>query len=489
MVRITYSDLSGRRIWPAGKYDMWALGGEGLMNSTLEMIFGPYDPTEWRCFRWLPRLKRYVELSEEDYIEEFLLIPDRSFWLIQRSVAAPEPHPPMFSAMSTQTDEEYEITLEEGWNMIANPFFFPVPWDSSNVNGIPIGEAEGSIVDAPVTWNVDGYEYDYTFEPRVLEDLKGYWIYNWKTTPVVCRVPPYEFEQSAGAAGANTARQTELGPRDGWRIEIRADVASVRDFGNYAGVAAAALPGRDRSDRPDPPLNPTRALSVYFPHADWGNRGVKLRADMRDERTSASSRAPLRYHNHAEPLGHVWYFDIAKNFSTEGAGDKVSVEFIGIEGVPDDVRIIFIDREMKRCIDLRTEDRYEFFLGERGYIDTESDARFMLLAGNAEFVDSRDEFLPRMPTASALYQSYPNPFNPATVIRYDLAYPGYVDIRIYDVGGALVKVVENRYREPGRYEVGWNGNNERGNQVASGIYFYRLKTVGCIQTRKMVLIR
>jgi hypothetical protein len=290
-------------------------------------------------------------------------------------------------------------------------------------------------------------------------------------------------------ARANAAQRAGGGLSDGWRIEIRADAASVRDLGNYVGVATGALQGRDRSDRSDPPLNPVKGLSLYFPHADWDNRGAKLRADIREKSAFASSRAPQGRHNNTEPLGHVWYFDIAKSFSTEGAGDNVSVEFIGIEGVPDDVRLIFIDREMKRCVDLRAQNSYEFFLGEKGYVNSESDVRFMLLAGNAEFVDSRHELLPQVPVVTTLYQSYPNPFNPATVIRYDLAHPGHVDLRIFDVSGALVKVMASRHHEPGRYEIGWNGENERGDRVASGVYFYRLKTVDYIQTRKMVLIR
>ena len=88
-----------------------------------------------------------------------------------------------------------------------------------------------------------------------------------------------------------------------------------------------------------------------------------------------------------------------------------------------------------------------------------------------------------------LHQNYPNPFNPSTIIRYDLAHPGNVDLRIYDVRGALVKIIENRYLEPGRYEIGWDGVNTNGIQVASGIYFYRLEIGDFVQTKKMLLLR
>ncbi len=64
-----------------------------------------------------------------------------------------------------------------------------------------------------------------------------------------------------------------------------------------------------------------------------------------------------------------------------------------------------------------------------------------------------------------------------------------VNLRIYSVTGALVKVLEARHRDCGRYEAAWNGENERGSKVVSGIYFYRLSTVHMTQTRKIILLR
>ena len=62
-------------------------------------------------------------------------------------------------------------------------------------------------------------------------------------------------------------------------------------------------------------------------------------------------------------------------------------------------------------------------------------------------------------------------------------------MRIYDVSGALVKVLENRDRQPGPYAVRWNGENDRGEQVASGVYFYRLTAGKTTLTKKMVLLK
>ena len=94
-----------------------------------------------------------------------------------------------------------------------------------------------------------------------------------------------------------------------------------------------------------------------------------------------------------------------------------------------------------------------------------------------------------LPTGVQLKQNYPNPFNPTTIIRYEIAVAGRLSLRIYDVTGALVKVLEERAREPGRYEIGWDGDNERGEKVSSGVYFYRLRAPGFSRTRKMVLLK
>ena len=64
-----------------------------------------------------------------------------------------------------------------------------------------------------------------------------------------------------------------------------------------------------------------------------------------------------------------------------------------------------------------------------------------------------------------------------------------VEIRIYDARGALVKRLSDNPRGPGRYEIGWSGENERGGKVASGVYFYQLKAGRLVQTRKMVLLK
>ncbi len=97
-----------------------------------------------------------------------------------------------------------------------------------------------------------------------------------------------------------------------------------------------------------------------------------------------------------------------------------------------------------------------------------------------------DENLPRH---FALHPSFPNPFNPATVIEYDLPKATHVRLIVYDVLGHRVKILVDRNVEAGYQSVVWDGKREDGRPVAAGIYFYRLHTADFSTARKMTLLR
>jgi outer membrane protein assembly factor BamB len=91
----------------------------------------------------------------------------------------------------------------------------------------------------------------------------------------------------------------------------------------------------------------------------------------------------------------------------------------------------------------------------------------------------------------ALYlgQCYPNPFNPSTTIRFGLDEPSVLTLRVYDVSGKLVRTLISGRRDSGEHDEVWNGTDDSGRNVSSGVYFYRLKAGSFTQTRKMVLLR
>ena len=96
---------------------------------------------------------------------------------------------------------------------------------------------------------------------------------------------------------------------------------------------------------------------------------------------------------------------------------------------------------------------------------------------------------PKAPAATYLAQNFPNPFNPSTRIGFGLKAPADVSLRIYDAAGRVVRVLVEGNRPAGTYAELWDGKDNGGRAVASGIYFYRLDAGMFTQTRKMVLLK
>jgi len=97
---------------------------------------------------------------------------------------------------------------------------------------------------------------------------------------------------------------------------------------------------------------------------------------------------------------------------------------------------------------------------------------------------------PGLPTAFTLAQNSPNPFNPMTEISFAVPQNGgQVSLEIFDVRGQKVRTLVQSHLEAGNHTRTWNGRDDRGGQVASGVYFYRLAGDGFVQTRKMTVVQ
>ena len=93
------------------------------------------------------------------------------------------------------------------------------------------------------------------------------------------------------------------------------------------------------------------------------------------------------------------------------------------------------------------------------------------------------------PSKYSLLNSYPNPFNPITTIQYGLPRRSDVQITIYDLLGRKVTTLVAEIQEAGYKSVMWNATNDNGQQVSTGVYLYRIRADGFVETRKMVLLR
>jgi len=94
-----------------------------------------------------------------------------------------------------------------------------------------------------------------------------------------------------------------------------------------------------------------------------------------------------------------------------------------------------------------------------------------------------------MPRRFMLYQNQPNPFNPVTTIRFDLPKAEYVRLEIFDLQGRRVSRLLSGYLDAGAHSIWWDGLDERGRQMSSGVYYYRLHAGEFVEVKRMVLLR
>ncbi len=97
--------------------------------------------------------------------------------------------------------------------------------------------------------------------------------------------------------------------------------------------------------------------------------------------------------------------------------------------------------------------------------------------------------LTQRPEEFDLRQNYPNPFNPTTIIQYALPKASQVKIEIYNILGQRVRILVDEQQTPGYKVIDWDGKDDAGIEVSSGVYFYRIEAGSFVKSRKMMLLK
>ena len=103
--------------------------------------------------------------------------------------------------------------------------------------------------------------------------------------------------------------------------------------------------------------------------------------------------------------------------------------------------------------------------------------------------EEKEELPVEIPEKTQLLSNYPNPFNPSTTISFDLSADGNVVIDIFNIRGQKVKTLVNEHFNAGTHNVVWNGFDDNGRNVSSGVYFFKMQTEGFTSTRRMVMMK
>ncbi|MDZ7269935.1 MAG: T9SS type A sorting domain-containing protein [candidate division KSB1 bacterium] len=306
-------------------------------------------------------------------------------------------------------------------------------------------------------WSYDGQWRNPATEPELaLEPWGGLFIRTSEADTIVFANDKEPYARNVAKTGIAT---TELAEGE-WSIQITAASGESSDAVNYFGVRKEAKDDLDNFDWHEPPFLP-EGIGLSFPHPEW-NEPAELTADFRGIAGD----------------GQRW--EIAVKGEPAHA---VQLRFANVAAVPEELRVLLVDDATKITHDLRTETALAVRL-----FDAYPSRRMTILVGNEFYVKQNMAGLPAEPTTFALEQNYPNPFNPSTTIRYQLPVAGRVTLKVFDMVGREVLVLEqNKSREPGYYEIVADLK-----ALTSGVYFYRLSVTGGHEfraTRKMLYVR
>jgi hypothetical protein len=424
-----------------------------MTNGSAEWALGPvlgaYDKALWRLFRY--QNEKYVEYGGG--IAPFS--PGRGFWLITRESVRLYAGPGR-SAIANTPEGDFKITLQPGWNIIGVPFDFPVAWSQVDLGG--------KNVEPPVAFDGMAFRYNQT----TLEPWHGYAVKNPEPTAVDLRIPPIRTGKSSPSKEMGSRKTTA--PPGGWTMNIKVCRGGSEDVENALGWLPEAREAWDAHERSEaPPIGDFVAL--YFDHRDW-------------------ERYPGRYTTDFRPSGmekYVWNFVVGTNAPSEEA--TLHWE----KSLPAGMAGVLIDRTREVCVDMAQTDAYRFSFGAQDMVGEESESRraFRLIVGTSGFVAEERAGASKKPDAFRLAQNVPNPFNPRTTIRFEApgASGGAVELAVFDLLGQRVRTLVSGPLEAESYELMWDGTDEMGRDVSSGVYVARLKGEGFVGVRKMVLIR
>jgi hypothetical protein len=91
--------------------------------------------------------------------------------------------------------------------------------------------------------------------------------------------------------------------------------------------------------------------------------------------------------------------------------------------------------------------------------------------------------------AGRLYPAAPNPFNPRTTVRYELARDGHVALDVYALDGHHVRTLVSEYHTAGEYEASWDGRDDGGRRLASGVYLIKFRGSDFVETQRVALVK
>jgi hypothetical protein len=409
-------------------------------------------------FRWDNQNNKYISFTDS------VLKAGQGVWILSFK---PRKFDLSGFSVSTADHDSTHLLLKKGWNQIGVPSGYHLNLaDLKFLNPGTETEISRDVVfsnylSPAIYWyqssNLQsGYKWSM-IDSTIVSPWLGYWVYaNQEVTIVYSRIPAFPKSVNRQVSDREVLIPGNLTKKsvtaNDWKLSLNVTNERHNDPGNFIGISESntELPVYE-------PPHLDEYCSAYFSAPDG-----KITQDLRQP------FADLREIKE-------WQL----NVSSSNTGKKHTINWQRWSE-ESGIYLYLVDQVHEKVINLSEENSYVFTLSSENY-------QFKVYAT----MDA--SFSPKIiPVTYKLLQNYPNPFNPSTTIKFGIPESGdnkLVSLKIFNILGQEVSTLLNGNMKAGYHEVKWNGLNQHGFQVASGVYFYRLLGEGIHQVKKMVLIR
>ena len=424
--------------------------------SVLEDEFGAYDKYRWRLFDWNQADSAYIEFQDSSWTDDLKFERGKSFWLVTDRLES-------FDANHGITPEyqDFPIHLKPGWNMIANPFPYPVRWQDVQK------DEPGLISDLNYYSAIDLVGWEKSILTRQMEPWKGYFVFNSDENYRTIIVP--------ASATTDIALPRTLSLEDQYRSKypdvkmlISAEVRCGQYFdgNNLYGVANRARAGFDSYDQLEMP-----AIGEYV--SMWVNRL---------DRQEKAGAFTIDFQKTGEN-GYSW--DIVIEHAIDEPAEMMQLNFENIIPIPEAWLLYLFDLDNDVAYNLKQNTLLSIST------DKQKSARriFKLVIGTEDYLKNHGDDIPLAPMAFELMQNYPNPFNASTTIQFSLPKRMHTKVQIFNIAGQLVRTLVNKEMRGGINKIIWDGRNDHGQLLTTGLYIIRTETAQQSAVKKMLLIK
>ena len=205
----------------------------------------------------------------------------------------------------------------------------------------------------------------------------------------------------------------------------------------------------------------------------------------------------------AEITIYVLYFTPPNNLSAEFNVDNVTLQWEEPDPITSEKRIAFVvyrdDEPLAPIVrsdgfnfyDFHFEYNVEYTYYVKAIYECETEQESPPSNSVVIFIDDPTDIGDGtvIPTKTELYRNFPNPFNPETTIRFSVINSGNVSIQIYNLRGQKIKTLLENNMDAGVHSVVWDGTDDSGRTVGSGVYFYQMQTTDFTDTKRMLLLK